>query len=106
MGWEHLAASSHFAGGAVLRLYVHFARAERGQEDATVWWDVSESGETPELIATLRRHAGTQAAYLPLDAPIFSTTKMAVNYLQQVVEHEPAAAFDAFILLPEGHKLY
>lgn len=103
---EHLASASHPAGGAVLRLYVQFARAEREADGAAAWWSLEEEAPPGELLATLHRHADGKAAFLPVSDDWFQREVMPVSYMYQVVEHAPGAVFDGYVLLPEGHKLY
>lgn len=103
---EHLASPSHPAGGRVIRLYVQFVRAERSHDGETSWWSLSDDAPPGELLTALHRHTEGKAAYLPVTDGWFERNVIPVSYMSQVAEHAPGKAFDGYVLLPEGHKLY
>jgi len=101
---EHLAEPSSSSRGSFVSVYVTFARAEQERNGARAWFDASPPAAPGELFARLSTRARGRATYLPLDAPPFREP-MPINYMGRLVTHAPAATFDAFVLLPEGHLL-
>ncbi|MEQ9319817.1 MAG: ChaN family lipoprotein [Polyangiaceae bacterium] len=102
---EHLGSPTHPAGGAVLRLYVQFARAQRTRDGETFWWSLEDERRPGELLGSVHRHTPDRAVFLPVSEPWWSRNVLPVSYMYQVVEHAPGAVFDGYILLPEGHQL-
>ena len=98
---QYLAEQSPTARDATVSVYVSFARLMRG-DGKTV--DVNEASEPDELFAQVSRIAADQAAFVRLDSPPLSRTRMPVNYGYHTVSHVPGQVFDAFVLLPEGKQ--
>lgn len=101
---EHLASSSSSSGGSFMSVYVAFARAEQLSGEGRVWFDLREAKRDGELLSRAAACARDEASFLPLDDPSFREP-MPVNYMGHVVTHAPAATFDAYVVLPEGHLL-
>ena len=98
---QYLIEESPHAREQTFALVVAPASGEKRIRGRVESFDVTHDSPENELFRIMSELAGGKTAFLPLDAELFATEKVVVNYLPELATTPPKEVFDGFVLLPE-----
>lgn len=100
---DYLAHQSPAAEGAVFVLWVTPANIKELPDSGTPDFDLSASPPN-ELLRVIHETWPDETIFLPLDDPLFSSSRIPINVSGEIFVSAPAQQFDGVLLLPVAHR--